>query len=121
MAEKRKPRRRIKLVPDTAAKGEIITVKTLAEHEMKSGVRFTKEEIHIYPRFIINKMICHYDGEVVFSADWGSGISANPYLAFKLRANTSGPVEIEWIDDDGERTYAVTDLTVTEDDSSTGG
>lgn len=115
MADARKPRRRIKLDPDTAHKGEVITVKTLAEHDMKSGVRFVEDKALIYPRFILNKMICRYNGEEVFVTDWGSGTSANPYLAFKLRVDTSGPVEIEWIDDDGVSTHVSADLTVLDD------
>lgn len=115
MADAKEPRRRVKLVPATARKGEVITVKTLAEHKMASGVRFVDDKAVTYPRFILNKMICRYDGEEVFVANWGSGISANPYLAFKLRAERSGTIEIEWIDDDGGSTFALATLTVTDD------
>lgn len=115
MADAKEPRRRVKLVPATARRGEVITVKTLAEHKMASGVHFVDDKAQIYRRFILNKMICRYDGEEVFVADWGSGISANPYLAFKLRAERSGTIEIEWIDDDGGSTFALATLTVTDD------
>ena len=115
MADAKEPRRRVKLVPDTARKGEVITVKTLAEHKMASGVRYVDDRAVVYPRFILNKMICRYDGEEIFVANWGSGISANPYLAFKLRAEASGTIEIEWIDDDGHSTFALTALTVVDD------
>ncbi|MFP6758973.1 MAG: thiosulfate oxidation carrier complex protein SoxZ [Alphaproteobacteria bacterium] len=115
MADSRKPRRRVKLDPDVALKGAVITVKTLAEHEMKSGVRYVEDKALIYPRFILNKLICRYNGAEVFVADWGSGTSANPYLAFRLRVDHSGPVEIEWIDDDGVSTHAAAELTVLDD------
>ncbi len=127
MAARKDQKRRLKIVPDTARKGDIVTVKTLAEHEMEPGVRFDATSFVVYPRFILNKLICRYNGRKVFVSDWFSGVSANPYLAFKLRAEESGTIEIEWVDDYNQSTFASTEITVvddgtatTEDDSSTG-
>lgn len=114
MAARKDQKRRLKIVPATARKGDIVTVKTLAEHEMEPGVRFNPETLVVYPRFIINKLICRYSGREVFVADWYSGVSANPYLAFKLRAEESGTVEIEWVDDYNQSTFARAELTVTD-------
>ena len=115
MAARKDQRRRLKIVPATARKGDIVTVKTLAEHEMEPGVRFDAQSLVVYPRFIINKLICRYNDREVFVADWFSGVSANPYLAFKLRAETSGTIEIEWVDDYGQSTFARTEITVVDD------
>ena len=115
MAARKDQKRRLKIVPATARKGDIVTVKTLAEHEMEPGVRFNPESLVVYPRFILNKLICRYNGREVFVADWYSGVSANPYLAFKLRAEESGTIEIEWVDDYNQSTFARTEITVTGD------
>jgi sulfur-oxidizing protein SoxZ len=119
MAAGKKPRRRLKINPATARKGQIVTVKTLAEHKMESGVRFVDDSPELYPRFILNKLICRYNGREVFVSDWSSGISANPYLAFKLRAEESGTIEIEWVADDGRSTFASTEITVLDEKAAT--
>ncbi|MDP6350623.1 MAG: thiosulfate oxidation carrier complex protein SoxZ [Alphaproteobacteria bacterium] len=116
MAASNDRKRRLKIVPAVAKRGEIVTVKTLAEHEMESGVRHDPDSDVIYPRFIINQLICRYNGRLVFTSDWFSGVSANPYLAFKLRAEESGTIEIEWVDDDNQSTTKSAEITVTDDD-----
>ncbi len=119
MVARKDRRRRLKIVPSTAKRGEIITVKTLAEHEMEPGVRVDPTTLALYPRFILNKLICRYNGREVFVSDWHPGVSANPYLAFKLRAEESGTIEIEWVDDDGRSTFASTEITVLDEKAAT--
>lgn len=87
-------------VPKTAARGDIIEIKTMIDHAMESGRR--KDEAgNLIPRRIINRFTCTYGGEEVFSADLMPGISANPFLTFHLVATASGPIEFAWHDDDG--------------------
>ena len=38
----------------------------------------------VIPRDIINRFVCTYNGEEVFSADLFPAIAANPFLAFTL-------------------------------------
>ena len=84
---------------------ETIKVKTLAEHEMEPGVRRDPETGVIYPRLIIQKVTAKYNGKVVFRANWFSGVSANPYLAFYISAKESGLLEVEWRDDYARTSY----------------
>ena len=86
-------------------RGELVKVKTLAEHEMESGVRRDEKTGVIYPRLIIYKVTARYNGKIVFKANWFSGVSANPYLAFYFKADRSGLIEIEWEDDYSKSTY----------------
>jgi len=86
-------------------KDELVEVKTLAEHEMESGVRRDEKTGVIYPRMIIYKVVARYNGKIVFKANWFSGVSANPYLAFYFKANKSGLIEIEWQDDYSKSTF----------------
>ena len=79
--------------------GENVKIKTLAEHEMETGVRRDNITGIIYPRLIIQSVIAKYNGKIVFKANWFSGVSANPYLAFYITAKESGLIEVEWKDD----------------------
>lgn len=110
--------RRLKIVPDKVAKGAVVTVKTMAEHRMETGVRLDPKTNVVYPRMIIAKVICRYNGRQVFYADWFSGVSENPYMAFKLRAEESGTIEVEWIDDYNASTIETAEITVTDEDGS---
>ena len=86
-------------------KNEKIKIKTLAEHEMEPGVRRDPKTGIIYPRLIIQKVTAKYNGKVVFRANWFSGVSANPYLAFYISAQESGLLEVEWRDDYSRTSY----------------
>ena len=85
--------------------GENVKIKTLAEHEMETGVRRDDITGVIYPRLIIQSVIAKYNGKIVFKANWFSGVSANPYLAFYMTAKESGLIEIEWKDDHATTSY----------------
>ncbi len=98
-------------VPKKAKKGEIITIKSLISHKMETGLRKDKKGNSI-PRQIINKVTCTYNGKKVFESDWHPAVSANPYLAFNLRASESGTIEMTWIDDDGNKTTKSAKITV---------
>ncbi|GBD42257.1 hypothetical protein HRbin39_01646 [bacterium HR39] len=97
MATESRPRVR---VPKTAARGEIVEVKALISHEMESGQRKDSQG-NIIPRKIINRFEARYNGELVFAMDLHPAISANPYIAFKLKVDEPGELEFKWVDDDG--------------------
>jgi sulfur-oxidizing protein SoxZ len=91
---------RIKLDKKEAKKGDIVEVKALVSHIMETGQRKDASG-NVIPRKILNKFVCTVAGKQVFSADFEPAISANPYIQFKFRAETSGPVVLTWTDDDG--------------------
>jgi len=88
------------LLPSAAAKGEIFPVKTIISHQMETGLRHDAQG-RVIPRKIINKFVCRYGGQVVFSADLHEAISANPFIEFHLRATESGQLEFIWEEDGG--------------------
>jgi sulfur-oxidizing protein SoxZ len=98
MAKNIRPRIR---VPKNVAKGTVFEIKTLVSHKMETGQRKNKKTGKIIPRKIINKFVCKYNGETVFSADWHPAVSANPYMSFHTMATKSGEIEMVWTDDDG--------------------
>jgi len=95
----------------TAAPGEIVEVKLLISHPMESGQR--KDETgQIVKRNIIHSFRCTYDGVEVLRLDLHPAIAANPYLAFSVRAEKSGTVEMRWVDDEGVEGSASAPLEV---------
>ncbi len=88
--------------PKKAAKGDIVTIKTLISHKMETGLRKDKKTGKIIPQRIINKFVAQFNGEDVFSVDIDPSISANPYFQFKMKAEESGEFEFMWTDDNGD-------------------
>jgi sulfur-oxidizing protein SoxZ len=84
----------------TAKPGDIVEVKLLISHPMESGQR-KDESGQTVPRNIIHAFRCTYNGAEVLNLDLNPAIAANPYLAFSLRAEKSGTVEMSWVDDEG--------------------
>ena len=103
--EERKNWRRRLRVPRSAIKGEIITIKTMAEHVMEPGVRRDPDTGVIYPKKIIDQVICRFNGKQIYKSQWFSGVSANTFMSFKMKAITSGLVEVEWVDDYGQSSF----------------
>ncbi len=106
-------KRRLK-VPTSARRGEPFVVKTLAEHPMETGRRKHSDTGELVARSLIERLECRYNGQLVFFSDWFTGVSPNPYLTFKVRARDSGPVEITWIEDDGTKTTASSEILITD-------
>ena len=108
-------RRRIR-IPKSVNKGDIITVKTMAEHIMEPGVRRDPETGVIYPKKIIDHVYVRYNCRQVFKSNWYSGVSANPFMSFKLKVDTSGLIEVEWVDDYGQSTFKRASIDVYDKD-----
>jgi len=87
-------------VPATARKGEVVEIRTLIAHPMETGYRAGSDG-RTLPRDILRRFACHYNGELVFSADLYPAIAANPYLAFSVVADTSGSLTFTWEGDHG--------------------
>ena len=65
-------------VPAKAKRGDVIEIKALISHPMETGYR-TGPDGALVPRDIINRFICTYNGEEIFSADLFPAIAANPF------------------------------------------
>jgi sulfur-oxidizing protein SoxZ len=87
-------------VPAKAKRGEIIEIKALISHPMETGYR-TGPDGALVPRDIINRFVCTYNGEEIFSADLFPAIAANPFFSFTTVATESGLIAFRWFDDQG--------------------
>ncbi|WP_426319798.1 thiosulfate oxidation carrier complex protein SoxZ [Pseudoduganella sp. R-43] len=92
-------------MPASARPGEIIEVRALIAHTMETGFRPGPDGKPL-PRDIIRKFECRYNGKQVISAELHPATSANPYIAFFIKAATSGPLEFTWT---GDNSFAQTE------------
>ena len=86
--------------PATVRQGEAFEVRTLIGHPMETGYR-PGADGRLLPRDIIRRFTCDYNGERVFEAELHAAVSANPYLAFFVRATASGSLSFSWEGDGG--------------------
>lgn len=98
-------------VPASVKKGEPFEVRVLVQHPMETGFRRDMNGKTI-PMNVVDKLKASYGGREVFSAELGSGMSANPYMAFFAVADASGELVVEWSDDRGEKGRATAQVTV---------
>lgn len=84
------------------ADGGMTTVKTLVNHPMETGQRKDGDGQKI-PEHFIQELVAEHGGRVVMTAQWGTGISKNPYLSFRFAGGNKGDkVKISWVDNQGQ-------------------
>jgi len=98
-------------LPTQARRGETIEIKTLIGHPMETGYRVGPTGV-AFPRDIINRFVCTYNGEQVFRADLYPAIAANPFIAFHTVAVESGELAFSWTDDHGSTQTEIRQITV---------
>ena len=85
------------------AKDGVTTVKTLISHPMESGQRKDSKTGEKIPAHHVTEVMAEHNGKQVMSANWGGGISKNPYLSFKFKGAAAGDiVKISWVDNKGK-------------------
>ena len=83
--------------------GSTTTVKAIMYHTMESGSRKDKETGELIPAHFIKEVKAELNGEMIISAEWGTGISKNPYWSFEFEGGKAGDtVKISWTDNLGE-------------------
>jgi sulfur-oxidizing protein SoxZ len=99
-------------VPQTAAQGAIIEIKTLISHEMESGQRKDAAGKTI-PRKIIRQFTASFNGKKFLDAEWHPAISANPYQSFYFKVQEPGEFRFVWKDDDGSEYVSSNKIALT--------
>lgn len=97
-------------VPRNARRGDVVEIRALIAHPMETGYR-PDENGNIVLRNIIRRFACRYNGELVFSAELYPAISANPYIAFHVRATEAAPLTFTW---EGDNNFAQTETVMLE-------
>ncbi|HEX9390913.1 MAG TPA: thiosulfate oxidation carrier complex protein SoxZ [Usitatibacteraceae bacterium] len=98
-------------VPTTAKRGELVPIRLIIQHPMETGFRLDAAG-KAYTKNVIHDIACRYNGVEVLRMELSSGIAANPYLEFFARAEASGEIAIDWIDDAGDKGQARAAITV---------
>ena len=87
-------------LPATVKAGEAFEVRAMVAHAMETGYRSSDAGVRL-PRDLVRRFECRLDDELVFAADLFAAVSANPYLAFWLRAQRAGELSFVWRGDNG--------------------
>ena len=98
-------------MPSQVRAGEVFKLRLLVQHPMETGYLLDMNNQPI-ARNVIKDMRCTYLGREVFRIEPSSGLSANPYMEFFLRATQTGEIAIDWVDDRGDRGQVKRLLTV---------
>ena len=83
-------------------KGDICEIKMIMSHPMETGRR--KNDLdEIVPAHFIQLVTVTLNDKTVLEAQWGTGISKNPYLTFHVKdAKIGDKVGVTWHDNLGE-------------------
>jgi len=84
-------------------KDGVADVRALMAHEMETGQRKDASGKTI-PAWHITEVTCALNGKPVLVAYWGTAISKNPYLQFKVKGAKAGDkVSVSWVDNRGDK------------------
>lgn len=87
--------------------GDEVQVKCLISHPMETGLRKDKKTGEVVPAHYITEVTAEIGGKKVLVAQWGGGVSTNPYLAFAVKGAKKGDaVKVSWVDNKGEKDAA---------------
>ena len=84
------------------ASGGNAVIRVLMSHEMETGQRRDSAG-QLVPAWHIQEVTATHNGQPVFSADWGPGVSKNPFLQFTIKNGKAGDkVGVTWKDNKGD-------------------
>ena len=82
-------------------KGDIAEVKILMSHPMETGRRKNHMDETV-PAHFIQLVTVTLNDKPVLEAQWGTGISKNPYLTFHVKgAKVGDKIQVTWHDNQG--------------------
>jgi sulfur-oxidizing protein SoxZ len=88
------------VVPERIQKGDLIRVQVVVQHPMDTGF-FRDANAEIIPAYFIKDVVVKYGDDEIATFEWTSGVSKDPMVAFKLKAEHEGPLTFIWRDNKG--------------------
>jgi sulfur-oxidizing protein SoxZ len=70
--------------------GNVADVKVLITHPMETGLRKDPKTDKLIPAHFINEVVATLNGNTVMQAQWGTAISKNPFVGFKIKGAKAG-------------------------------
>lgn len=84
------------------ANGSNAIVRILMAHQMESGNRKDPSGA-ILPAWYIQEVTASHNGQTVLTAEWGPGVSKNPFLQFVVKGGKAGDrIGVHWKDNRGD-------------------
>lgn len=78
-------------------------IRILIAHPMETGRRVDKDSGETIPAHLIQEVKLEHNGKVVASCQFGTAVSRDPYLSFRLTAAKTGDrVKVRWVDNLGQ-------------------
>ena len=87
-------------LPKQIRAGQRVTVQAMVAHPMETGQR-ADAQAQLVPKDIVRRLTVHLDQALIFEVEFHAAVAANPYVAFDLRAQTSGRLRLKWEGDRG--------------------
>lgn len=85
------------------ASGDSADIKVLMNHPMETGLRKDGKTGQLVPAHYITDVTATVNGKTVLAAGFGTGVSKNPYLGFKVKGAKAGDkVVVSWKDNKGD-------------------
>ena len=82
--------------------GDKVTVRVLMAHEMETGLRKDAAG-NTVPAWFIQEVTATHNGKTVLTAEWGPGVSKNPFLQFVVKgAKVGDKIGVTWKDNKGD-------------------
>jgi len=97
--------------PDRIVAGDVVKVRLLIQHPMDTGY-LQDLQGQLVPRNVIQQLTCTLGPQEVLRVEPSSGIAANPYFEFHLRAERTAEFRAEWRDDRGVQGVLTHTMTV---------
>lgn len=80
-----------------------VEVRVLMAHEMETGLRKDNNG-NLVPAWFIQTVAVAHNGRNVLNAQWGTGVSKNPFLHFRFAGGKPGDkVSVTWTDNKGDK------------------
>lgn len=91
----------------TTLTGDVALVQVLIDHPMETGSAVDAKTGKPRPAHFIQSVNATFNGKTVFAAEWGTAISRNPLVGFKVKGAKAGDaVTVSWADNQGKSNSA---------------
>jgi sulfur-oxidizing protein SoxZ len=86
-------------------------VRALMQHEMENGRR--KDEAgNLIPAWYITEFQVKHNGRIVLDGQFGTSVSKNPYLVFRIKGGKAGDkITLSWADNRGDKRSDEVDIS----------
>lgn len=89
-------------IPDECHVGDLIEIRTLIKHPMETGNRKNSKG-QVVGKNIIKSLTIKFIDRIILNAEFGTGISENPFVSCWMKVTGSGDLSIVWEDDQGKQ------------------